>query len=469
MQRKNKILSLLTALLLLTLLCSCKGNGQQDTTANTTTGDPTVTTPTETTTPPVTETTPTETTIPPHDHIYLDEVIAPTCTEGGYTKHTCYICGESYTDTETAATGHHYLPEVVQPTGTEQGYTVYTCTKCEHSYRDNYTDPVSRSVIVNFDRAGGTMEGYDIRIYQTGEHADLPIPVKEGYTFLGWYLDGDDGETTRVESGLWSIVDGVTLTARWSPITVEVEFILGEAGQSLGYAYRQFVWGRTLGDLPTPTPKFGYLFDGWYDGNTRVTAETVSSYTEKVTLTARYLAPLAADTVSEDKNSYSWALCADDTLRFLAEGSFSIAEGTFAGMEGIAAVELPDTLTDIGRRAFADCINLTEITLPGSIGVIRSSVFEGCTALRSVTVGSGISVINEDAFAGCSALATLTLPQSLFQIYSPFEGCASLREVRYEGTEFQWSVIVKDASALASFSAERLTYTWNVPYEGEKN
>ena len=44
-----------------------------------------------------------------HTHSYTDEVIAPTCTEKGYTLHTCTICGSSYKDSETAALGHNYV------------------------------------------------------------------------------------------------------------------------------------------------------------------------------------------------------------------------------------------------------------------------------------------------------------------------------------------------------------------------
>lgn len=41
-------------------------------------------------------------------HEYKDTVTAPTCTEKGYTTHTCIRCGDSYRNSETAATGHSY-------------------------------------------------------------------------------------------------------------------------------------------------------------------------------------------------------------------------------------------------------------------------------------------------------------------------------------------------------------------------
>ena len=40
-----------------------------------------------------------------HDHVYETVVTAPTCTEAGYTTHTC-ACGETYTDNEVPALGH---------------------------------------------------------------------------------------------------------------------------------------------------------------------------------------------------------------------------------------------------------------------------------------------------------------------------------------------------------------------------
>lgn len=44
----------------------------------------------------------------PHEHSYGTEVFAPTCTEQGYTLHTCTGCGDSYKDTYVAALGHSY-------------------------------------------------------------------------------------------------------------------------------------------------------------------------------------------------------------------------------------------------------------------------------------------------------------------------------------------------------------------------
>lgn len=44
----------------------------------------------------------------PHVHSLTTSVIAPTCTEKGYTTHTCVSCGNSYKDSYTNALGHSY-------------------------------------------------------------------------------------------------------------------------------------------------------------------------------------------------------------------------------------------------------------------------------------------------------------------------------------------------------------------------
>ena len=91
----------------------------------------------------------------PHKHSYKAVVTAPTCTEQGYTTHTC-ACGDSYVDTYVDALGHAWDNGKVtkEPTETETGVKTFTCTRCgetktetipklthEHSYKDVVTAP----------------------------------------------------------------------------------------------------------------------------------------------------------------------------------------------------------------------------------------------------------------------------------------------------------------------------------------
>ena len=66
-----------------------------------------------------------------HTHSYKAVVTAPTCTEKGYTTHTC-ACGDSYVDTYVDALGHAWDNGKVtkEPTETETGVKTFTCTRC---------------------------------------------------------------------------------------------------------------------------------------------------------------------------------------------------------------------------------------------------------------------------------------------------------------------------------------------------
>ena len=74
-------------------------------------------------------------------HHYESSVTPPTCTERGYTTHTCSVCGHSYKDTFVKALGHDWDEGKVtkEPTCTEQGVKTYTC---KHDSNHTYTEPI---------------------------------------------------------------------------------------------------------------------------------------------------------------------------------------------------------------------------------------------------------------------------------------------------------------------------------------
>ena len=82
-----------------------------------------------------------------HEHSYTAVVTAPTCTEKGYTTHTC-SCGHSYVDTYTDALGHAWDGgKVTKPaTATETGIKTFTCTRCSATKTE--TIPATGSVDV---------------------------------------------------------------------------------------------------------------------------------------------------------------------------------------------------------------------------------------------------------------------------------------------------------------------------------
>lgn len=85
----------------------------------------------ETTVP---DTTAPDTTAPeteaPHVHSYTSTTVAPTCVDGGYTKHVC-ACGHSYVDNKKNAKGHSgSWTTTASPTCNDKGSKTRTCTVC---------------------------------------------------------------------------------------------------------------------------------------------------------------------------------------------------------------------------------------------------------------------------------------------------------------------------------------------------
>lgn len=67
---------------------------------------------------------------PTHTHAFIETVINPTCTAGGYTLYKC-TCGLEYKTDESAALGHNYEWTIItEPTATEKGEETGVCMRC---------------------------------------------------------------------------------------------------------------------------------------------------------------------------------------------------------------------------------------------------------------------------------------------------------------------------------------------------
>ena len=71
----------------------------------------------------------------------IEEGVAATCTEPGKTEgRTCTRCGQVLAvQTDVPALGHQYVNVVTRPTCEAGGYTTHTCSVCGHSYKDSQT------------------------------------------------------------------------------------------------------------------------------------------------------------------------------------------------------------------------------------------------------------------------------------------------------------------------------------------
>lgn len=117
----------------------------------------------------------------------------------------------------------------------------------------------------------------------------------------------------------------------------------------------------------------------------------------------------------------------------------AVYESGFANSTA-SQINLPDTITKIGKQAFLTCTNLTSFIIPYYVEIIDIATFMNCTALTDISymtedgkptkVNNKIVAINENAFTGCRVLASFTMPNNLEYIgKSAFKGCAFLTRV----------------------------------------
>ena len=74
-----------------------------------------------------------------HSFEAWDILTEATCTTDGEKRRDCVVC-DYYEMITIPATGHSYASAVTEPTCTEKGYTTHTCTTCGDSYKDSYLD-----------------------------------------------------------------------------------------------------------------------------------------------------------------------------------------------------------------------------------------------------------------------------------------------------------------------------------------
>lgn len=81
-----------------------------------------------------------------HENVTIQNPVNPTCTADGCTYgEVCADCGEVLVVSETIeAEGHDHEAVITAPTCTERGYTTHTC-HCGDSYVDSYTDTLDHT------------------------------------------------------------------------------------------------------------------------------------------------------------------------------------------------------------------------------------------------------------------------------------------------------------------------------------
>ena len=135
---------------------------------------------------------------------------------------------------------------------------------------DTLTSKVQYLCDINFDLDGGTVNGSNTvdkqtvysneklgtaKCYPNDQPFVVPTdPVREGYTFLGWYTQAEGGTKYTFTEAVSS---NITLYAHWNAHSHTVTLENDENKKTNSYDYGSSV------SVPTPTKKTGYNFNHW--------------------------------------------------------------------------------------------------------------------------------------------------------------------------------------------------------------
>ena len=302
---------------------------------------------------------------------------------------------------------------------------------------------IGKTFTVTFEANGGSVTPSSARTGSGGKLASLPTPVREGYTFAGWFTAAEGG--TRVTTST-VFTDNAAIYAHWSE------------SEDLDWRYDQPT--KTLyitGTGPMDAyPSENHVTQApWSMYAAEMRAVVIDSGVESVGHRAfegcSNLQSVALPASVTSIGDSSFAYCTSLNSIALPNGLRSIAPYAFFQCTELRDVQIPRSTTAIGEAAFGQS-GLTSVTVPGSVMGLDNMTFISCYNLTTATLEQGVATVAEQVFNNCSSLQTLYLPASLSSIGDEsFIGNPALSDVYFDGTEAEWSgvsVLGNNASLL---------------------
>ena len=321
-----------------------------------------------------------------------------------------------------------------------------------------------------------TVMGYD-------EFNSLSTPEKDGYTFLGWYLNSDFDPSLKVDTLSADYGSTVTLYGRFVKNTELID-----AELDAKYEDGNTVMDLTFNTALTNGVAYAELFDYDANGNmviNKSTSQEIAEGAENATLTL----PLNGDNKNhhikisfydnlEDKTQvgsvierdiyaekecltywgFKYYLTDDNKAEIVGYESLGehleflpyfdghevvkICDGAFSGCKQVIDILLPDTVTEIGSGAFADCTSLQNVNYIGTEeqwNAIR--IGENNDALtNAIKVFDYSDDIVEGEFSGINYTGTSV--NGSIHLHYIFRNCTAVIEIRNYDNELEKSVMI---------------------------
>ena len=317
---------------------------------------------------------------------------------------------------------------------------------------------------VSLDANGGDVEISQL-CESSGLCVDLPVPIKSGYSFMGWYTEKDGGGYFSPEV---VVMDDIVLYAHWRNDNPVPDGDYEECIHGVTWSYRvtegcaaitkcENAYGileipERLGQRPVVAIEWSAFQLSCGD---LICVKIPSSITKIsnsfVFYDCRKLESIQVSSENPEYFSYDGALYKKSNMELVAcppgKRQIVFAEGVreigYASCEGcrLEQVIIPEGVWRLGGYAFSQCNYLRHITIPGSVNHIEYRAFLGCHALMDINVCDGNvryysdKGILYDQWQHClvaapGAISEAIIPNDITEIYEcAFYECSNLTNV----------------------------------------
>lgn len=341
----------------------------------------------------------------------------------------------------------------------QEVYTVKnTGTKQIQYYKNAYSDSTACEQKtfyvrqITFDSQGGSsvesqliwttynglIPGSDVQCAVT----EPQEPVREGYTFGGWYKDAECTDIRKFNFDTQSqLMTDITLFAKWIPNSYRVYYNLSLPDGSVYESedmYKSYVHGQEL-TMPVPSQE-GYVFCGWYDNvgytGTAYTKIGATEYGDKTCYGyfRDVQKPELAASVESNVSPNTKGWYSTDQIRIVL--SYSDNKGVkslYGKVDDGGYEEIPDVITEGGTTVAKDyaCV---EGTHTYTFKAVDAAGNETVTDVLTVKLDTIKPVIGDAAFnEGYKNLWNWLIRKDSLEITIPVEEAGSgIESVDYE-------------------------------------
>lgn len=276
-------------------------------------------------------------------------------------------------------------------------------------------EPV-KEFTVTFDTCGGDkMDSITTSIISSE-----PIPTRDGYTFLGWYL-----ENTYIDKVTfpYEVTQNITLYAKWGEnLPTSISFVVSAEGvltevNGISETNNVVIIPNQVNNIEVKEIKKELFLNNIYIEKL-VIPETVTTLGYRMCYGCTNLKEVNLPDNIRVIPDYAFEKCTLLEKINIPQSLVQIRNDAFAE-SGIKEFIAPDSFKEIWGYAFKDCKNLEKVDLNKTTSIGDMS-FENCTKLSSIVLPNTLVELGTHVFSGCTLLNNIKMPSNPIEITNTF-------------------------------------------------